>query len=43
MPFRRLEVSMFEFLFLMACAIAIVAPLAWVREKIIGYIWRIDD
>lgn len=31
----------FEFLFLMAAAIAIVIPLAWVLEKLINYIWRV--
>lgn len=34
---------MFEFLFLMAAAIAIVAPIAWVLEKFINWVWRCDD
>jgi hypothetical protein len=34
---------MFEFLFVMACAIVIVAPLAWVLEKVISFIWKVEE
>lgn len=31
---------MFEFLFLMACAIVIVVPIAWALEKFIEWVWK---
>jgi len=34
---------MFEFLFVMAVAIVIVAPLAWALEKFIQYVWKVED